>query len=307
MCTGMRFFSPQTHTFTGLSSFAKSCPRKLGATTLRTTCGVRRGVLRAVGRSAPSPGLLRGGVGSSSRLQYKRIAVAAALRTLLVIPNSRHSPLKMGPRGSTGALAVRRWRYHAGRRRHAPRGAPTSAYTPRGRGCLPVSGFQAHSPRARRTIREPQSQTVSPLPALRARCHSSGRFVCFLKSLHRFADLTHDDVNQVSLEARAPSCAVSGAPWPRAWPISAAPQPGSTGKDSGFQLLGILLLLRETITKLVRPCTGSSQFKNSRIRGLNCTEARRSRTFSGLVDRGGGPVSQNTPSFQVPGLVRNII
>jgi hypothetical protein len=26
MCTGTRFFSPQTHTFSGLPSFAKSCP-----------------------------------------------------------------------------------------------------------------------------------------------------------------------------------------------------------------------------------------------------------------------------------------
>jgi hypothetical protein len=82
---------------------------QLGATALRATCGVRRGELRARGRSAPSRGLVRGGVGSSSRLQYQRLAVAAALRTLPVAPNSRHSPLKMGPRGSRGALAARRW------------------------------------------------------------------------------------------------------------------------------------------------------------------------------------------------------
>jgi hypothetical protein len=82
---------------------------QLGATALRATCGVRRGELLAGGRSAPSPGSARGGVSSSSRLQYKRLAVAAALRTLPVVPNSRNSPLKMGPRGTRGALAVQRW------------------------------------------------------------------------------------------------------------------------------------------------------------------------------------------------------
>jgi hypothetical protein len=82
---------------------------KLGATALRATCGVRRGELRAGGRSAPSRGLVRGGVGSSSRLQYKRLAVAAALRTLPVSPNFPHSPLKMRPRGSRCPHAARRW------------------------------------------------------------------------------------------------------------------------------------------------------------------------------------------------------
>jgi len=58
----------------------------------------------------------------------------------------------------------------------------------------------------------------------------------------------------------------------------------ATGKQSGFQLLGILLLLRENTTKLVRP---RARF-NPRIHDLKCTKARRSGTFLGLVDRGGG-------------------
>jgi len=58
----------------------------------------------------------------------------------------------------------------------------------------------------------------------------------------------------------------------------------ATGKQSGFQLLGILLLLQDNTTKLVRP---RARF-NSRIHGLKCTKARRSGTFLGLVDRGGG-------------------
>ena len=82
---------------------------QLGASALRATCGDMRDELRAGGRSAPSPGLSRGGVGSSSRLQYQRLAVAAALRTFLVVPTSRNSPLKMGPRGTREALALRRW------------------------------------------------------------------------------------------------------------------------------------------------------------------------------------------------------
>jgi len=58
----------------------------------------------------------------------------------------------------------------------------------------------------------------------------------------------------------------------------------ATGKQSGFQLLGILLLLRENATKLVRP---RARFKST-IHGLKCTKERRSGTFLGLVDRGGG-------------------
>jgi hypothetical protein len=77
----------------------------------------------------------------------------------------------------------------------------------------------------------------------------------------------------VSLEACAQPCAVSGAPCPRAWPISGAPLPGSTGKQSRFQLLGILLFLRENITKFVRP---RARF-TSGIHGLKCTDASRSR------------------------------
>ena len=88
----------------------------------------------------------------------------------------------------------------------------------------------------------------------------------------------------MTLEARASLCAISGAPYPRAWPISGAPQTDATGKQSGFQLLGILLLLRENTTKLVRP---RARF-DSGFRGLKCTKARRSGFFLGLVDRGGG-------------------
>jgi hypothetical protein len=93
----------------------------------------------------------------------------------------------------------------------------------------------------------------------------------------------------VTLEARASSCSISGAPCPRAWPISGAPQTDATGKQSGFQLLGLLLLLRENTTKLVRPW---ARF-NSRIHGLKYTNARRSGTFLGLVDRGGGSCGGN--------------
>jgi len=58
----------------------------------------------------------------------------------------------------------------------------------------------------------------------------------------------------------------------------------ATGKQSGFQLLGILLLLRENTAKLVRP---RARF-NPSIHGLKFTKARQSGTFLGLVDRGGG-------------------
>ena len=100
----------------------------------------------------------------------------------------------------------------------------------------------------------------------------------------------------MTLEARASPCAIPGAPCPRGWPISGAPQTDATGKQSGFQLLEILLLLRENKSKLVRP---RARFKSG-IRGLNCEKARRSGTFLGLVDRGGGPVEihlgwPNTP------------
>ena len=57
MCTGTRFFSPQTHTFLHCQISRKVVREKLGATALRATCGVRRGELRAGGRSAPSRGL----------------------------------------------------------------------------------------------------------------------------------------------------------------------------------------------------------------------------------------------------------
>jgi hypothetical protein len=110
MCTGTRFLSPQTHTVSGLPRFAENCPRT--ARSDRASQNLRRSSWRVTGggRSAPSHGLIRGGVGSSSWLQYKWLAVAAALRTLpnQVIPNSHHSPLKMGPRGSRGALTARR-------------------------------------------------------------------------------------------------------------------------------------------------------------------------------------------------------
>jgi len=130
---------PQTHTtFSGLSN-----REQLGATALRATRGVRRGELRAGDRLASSRGLVRGDLGSSSQLQYKRLAAAATLCAILVIPDSRHFPLKMSPRGSRGALAARRFRCHGGRRRHAPRGTPNDAYMPRGRGWLP---FPAPSP-----------------------------------------------------------------------------------------------------------------------------------------------------------------
>ena len=168
---------------------------QLGATALRATYGVRRGELRAGGRSAPSPGLLRGVVWSSSRLQYDWLAVAAALRTLPVIPNSRHSPLKMGPRGSRGALAAPRWCYHAGRRRHEPRGAPTNAYTPRGRGWLPVSGVQALSPRAHARFANPTAKHSARFPLYGPDAITAAGFLCFPMSLHGFKELTRDDVN----------------------------------------------------------------------------------------------------------------
>ena len=220
------------------------------------------------------------------QLLYKRLAVAAALRTLPVIPNFRRSPLKMGPRVSRepsprggGDIA------EADSGTHLEGHQPTSTRRAGWAGC-PIPGFQAHPPRERHSIREPHSQTVSRLSALRARCHYGGHFLCFPKSLPGFQELTRDDLNLVSLGARAPSCAVAGAPCPRASPISGGPQPGSTGKQSGFQCLGILLLLRENITKFVRP---RARYP-SRIQGLTCTEARSSRTFLGLVDGGGGPV-----------------
>jgi len=109
-CVPVRVFSDhKLIRFLDCQVSQKVVREQLGASALRATCGVLRDELRVGGRSAPSPGLLRGGVGSSSRLQYQRLAVAAALRTLLVVPTSRNSPLKMGPRGTREALAVRRW------------------------------------------------------------------------------------------------------------------------------------------------------------------------------------------------------
>jgi hypothetical protein len=103
-CVPVRAFSDHKPIrFLDCQSSRKVLLGQLGATALRATCGVRVRELRAGGRSAPSPWLLSGGVHSSSRLQYKRLAVSAALRRLPVIPNSRHSPLKMGPRGSRAA------------------------------------------------------------------------------------------------------------------------------------------------------------------------------------------------------------
>jgi hypothetical protein len=75
----------------------------------------------------------------------------------------------------------------------------------------------------------------------------------------------------------------------------------ATGKQSGFQLLGILLLLREITTKLVRPW---ARF-NSRIHGLKCTEERKSVIFLGLVDRGGG--SCDTSCFSSLGVLVAIL
>ena len=81
----------------------------------------------------------------------------------------------------------------------------------------------------------------------------------------------------------------------------------ATGKQSGFQLLGILLLLRDNTTKLVRP---RAQF-NSRIHGLKCTKARRSGTFLGLVDRGGGSCDRHENRALIrpntPGSPRNCL
>ena len=47
MCTGTRFFSPQTHTFSGLPTFAKSCPRK--ARSDRAARNLRRSAWRVTG------------------------------------------------------------------------------------------------------------------------------------------------------------------------------------------------------------------------------------------------------------------
>ena len=168
-CVPVRVFSDhKLIRFLDCQVSQKVVREQLGASALRATCGVLRDELRAGGRSAPSPGLLRGGVGSSSRLQYQRLAVAAALRTLLVVPHFPQFPTQNGPTG-----------YPRGPRRSAVviSRRQTPALTSRGtnqrvraarEGLAAISGFQAHSPRAQFNIREPHRQTVGPFPALRA-------------------------------------------------------------------------------------------------------------------------------------------
>jgi len=50
MCTGTRYFSPQTHTFSGLPSFAKSCPRAVRSD--RAPRNLRRSSWRVTGEGS---------------------------------------------------------------------------------------------------------------------------------------------------------------------------------------------------------------------------------------------------------------
>jgi len=147
---------------------------------------------RGIGRL---PAIFRGGAGSSSRLQHKRLAVAAALRTLPVIPNSRHSPLKMSPRvpeapSPRGGGDIR----EADASTHLEGYQTTRTRSAGVDGC-PFPASKPIPPRARFTIREPHSQTVSSLPALRAQCHYCGHFLCFPTSLQGSKEIIRDDVN----------------------------------------------------------------------------------------------------------------
>ena len=102
MSTGTRYFSPQTQTFSGLPSFAKSCPRAVRSD--RAPRNLRRSSWRVTGegRSAPSGGLVRGGVavGRSSRLQYK-LAASRSCRPAYIARDLQFPPFptQSGPTG----------------------------------------------------------------------------------------------------------------------------------------------------------------------------------------------------------------
>ena len=167
------YHKPIPGTISGFQISRKVVQEKLGATALRAPGGVRRGELRAGGRSAPSRGLVRGGVGSSSRLEYKRLAVAAALRTLPVIPNSRHFPTQNEPTGfprrpRRAAVVISRRqkpartsggtnrRVHAAREGMASRFRLPSTFPP----CM------VHDSRTPQANSQPASRFTGPMPLL---------------------------------------------------------------------------------------------------------------------------------------------
>ena len=198
MCTGTRFLSPQTHTVSGLPSFATSCPRAVRSD--RAPRNLRRssGELRARGRSAPSGGLVRGGVavGRSSRLQYK-LAASRSCRPAYIARDLQFPPFptQSGPTGfprRPHRTAVVKSRRQTPAR--TSRGTNQRVHAAR-EGLAARLQLPSPFPRARHTIHEPHCQTVSPLPVLRARCHYGELFLCFPRSLHRFTELTLDDVN----------------------------------------------------------------------------------------------------------------
>jgi hypothetical protein len=168
-----------------------------------------------------------------------------------MIPNSRHSPLKMAhgvpeapsPRGGGDITQADTGTHLEGHR-------PTRTRHAGGAGCpspaSPKPIPPVHDARfANLTVKQSARFPLCGPDAITVAISCAFQRVCRVPR--------NDDVNQVFLEARAPSSAVSGAPCPRAWAISGAPQTGRTGKQPGFQFLGILLLLRENITKFVRP------------------------------------------------------
>ena len=115
------------------------------------------------------PGLVSGGVGSSAGC---RIAYIACDPQLPPFP-TQNGPTGFQRRPRCAALLITRRQTLA-----RTSMGPADAYSPRGRGLLPVYGFHAHFARARCTIREPHSHTVNTLPALRPRCHYGGHSFC---------------------------------------------------------------------------------------------------------------------------------
>jgi hypothetical protein len=195
MCTGTRCFSPQTHTFSGLPRIAKSCPRKLGATALRATCGVLDGELRAEGRSAPSPGLMRGGVGSSSRLRYKRLSRSRRTTYIARDPQFPPFPTQNGPTGfprrpRRAAVVISRRQTPASTSRDTNRRAVREGLAARFGLPSPFPLCTTDDSRTPQSNSKPASRFTGRMPW----GHYGGPFLCFAKSLHRFAELTRDDL-----------------------------------------------------------------------------------------------------------------